>query len=190
MIPDIKPRPAIKPAGAQTADVIRRQILADFVALVGAHPELIASRPKCDAHGIADSPREDLSIRAVRIELEDARAVGFRSRVGNIRARTDGDVHLFAVWREDDIASPMSSAAQMCGATGKTCSQLFGWTARFEIAITIWKPDYAIGIRHIQELRIVAGWIKRDPEWFVQTAICKDFGDFRFSIGIDIAQHF
>src|SRR5437773_8106875 len=121
-------------------------MLADFVPLIGAHPEFIGPGPKCDGHGIADSPREDLSVRAVRIELEDARAVGFRSAVGNIRARADGDVHLFAIRRKDDIASPMSSAAQMRVATGNTGSQLFDWPASMEIVVAIRKPDYATGI--------------------------------------------
>src|SRR5207244_13651573 len=95
-ISDVKPRPAIKSAGTHTADVVGRQILADLVPLVRAHPKLVAAGAKCYSYSIANSPRIDFSIRSVGIELEDSRAIGFRSVVGNIRARTDGDVHLFA----------------------------------------------------------------------------------------------
>src|SRR5438445_13036249 len=57
VVAEVKPRPAIEATGPHTADVIRRQILADFISLVRAHPELVAVRTKCDSHCIADSPR-------------------------------------------------------------------------------------------------------------------------------------
>ena len=167
MIADVKPRPAIKAAGADTADVVGRQILANFVALIRAHPQLIAAGTKCYSYSIANSPRIDFSIRTIGIELEDSRAIGFRSVVGNIRARTDGDVHLFAIRREDDVACPMSAAAEACCATGEVRTQNFGWATCFEIAIAIGKTNYAIRIRDVQKLRIGTRRIKSDSEWFV-----------------------
>src|SRR5205807_7021614 len=137
VIADVKPRPSIKTARVDTADVVGRKIFTNFVALVRAHPQLVAARTKCDSYRVANSPRIDFSIRTIGIELEDSRAIGFRSVVGNIRARTDGDVHLSAIRREDDVACPMSAAAQMCGATREMCAQLFGWATCFEIAIAI-----------------------------------------------------
>jgi hypothetical protein len=47
------------------------------------------------------------------------------------------------------------------------CRKFLGWSARFEIAITIGKSNDAIGIRNVQKLRVVAGWIKSDPERLV-----------------------
>src|SRR5437870_1935345 len=152
VIADVKPRPAIKATGTHTADVVGRQIFTNFVALIRAHPQLIAAGTKCYSYSIANSPRIDFSIRSVGIELEDSRAIGFRSVVGNIRARTDGDVHLFAIRREDDVACPMSAAAQARRATRKTRYQLLGGPARFEIAIAIGKTNYAIGIRDVEKL--------------------------------------
>src|SRR5438874_6769114 len=152
MISDVIPRPAVKSAGTHTADVVGRQIFTNFVALIRTHPQLIAAGTKCDSYSIANSPRMDFSIRTIGIELEDSRAIGFRSVVGNIRARTDGDVHLFAIRREDDVACPMSAAAQMCGATREMCAQLFGWATCFEIAIAIGKSNYAVGIRDVEKL--------------------------------------
>ena len=69
------------------------------------------------------------------------------------------------------------------------CRELLGRPARFEIAITIWKSNHAISIPDVQKLRVVAGWIKSDPERFVQTAFCKNFGDIRLAIAVGIAQH-
>src|SRR5437879_2468401 len=112
-IADVKPRPAIKAARVDTADVVGRKIFADFIPLVRAHPKLVAAGTKCDSYRVADSPCVNFSISPIRIELEDARAIGFRSVVGNIRARTDGDVHLFAIRRDDDVASPVSPAPQI-----------------------------------------------------------------------------
>jgi hypothetical protein len=69
------------------------------------------------------------------------------------------------------------------------CGELLGGSARFEIAITIWKSNHAISIPDVHELRVVAGWIKSDPERFVQIAFCKSFSHIRFAIAVGIAQH-
>src|SRR5262245_50323088 len=89
MISDVIPGPAVKSAGTDTADVVWRQIFADFVPLVGAHPKLLCARPKCDADGVANSPGVNVLPAAIRIKLEDARAVFFRCVIGHIRARAD-----------------------------------------------------------------------------------------------------
>src|SRR6266480_8005496 len=78
MVADVKPWPAIESAGAHAADVIGRKIVADFVALVRAHPQLIRARAKCDSNSVANSPSVNLLSTAIRIELEDARAIRFR----------------------------------------------------------------------------------------------------------------
>src|SRR6266478_9407269 len=160
VIADVKPRPSIKTARVDTADVVGRKIFADFIPLIRAHPQLIAAGTKCYSYSIANSPRIDFSIRSVGIELENPRAIGFRSVVGNIRARTDGDVHLFAIRREDDVACPMSAATKACCATGKVRTQNFGWATCFEIAIAIRKSNYAVGIRYVEKLWIGTGRIK------------------------------
>ncbi len=69
------------------------------------------------------------------------------------------------------------------------CRELLGRSARFEIAITIRKSNHAISIRDVQKLRVVAGWIKSDPERFVQGLLCKNFGDVGLAIAVGIAQH-
>src|SRR5207249_6043755 len=56
MVADIKPGPAIKPAGFYTADVIGRQIIAEFIPLVCAHPELVTAGVKCDPDSVSNSP--------------------------------------------------------------------------------------------------------------------------------------
>src|SRR5512132_4064734 len=79
MISDVIPRPAVKSAGTHVADVVGWQIFADLVPLVCAHPQLVCAWPKRDADCVANSPGVNLLSGAVRIELEDARAIFFRS---------------------------------------------------------------------------------------------------------------
>src|SRR5437016_9501838 len=89
MVADIKPRPAIKAARFNTADVIGRQIIAEFVPLVCAHPELVAARTKRDPDSVSNSPRINFLTAAIGIEFENARALRFRGIVGIVRTRTD-----------------------------------------------------------------------------------------------------
>src|SRR6266498_4146011 len=89
MVANEKPGPAIKAAGPHTADVIGWQILPDFVPLIGAHPEFIAARSKCDPDSVSNSPRINFLPAAIGFELEDARAICFRGVVGNIGTRSD-----------------------------------------------------------------------------------------------------
>src|SRR5712672_1038042 len=97
MIADVIPWPAVKSAGTHAADVVGWQIFADLIPLVCAHPKLVCAWPKRDADGVANSPSVNLSPAAVRIKLEDARAIFFRSVIRHIRARADRDVHFFTV---------------------------------------------------------------------------------------------
>src|SRR6266550_4378095 len=92
MVANVEPGPAIKAARAHTADVIRWQILPDFVPLVRAHPELIAARSTCNPHGVPNSPCVNFLPAAIRIELENAGTISFRGIIGIIRARADRDV--------------------------------------------------------------------------------------------------
>src|SRR5262245_59086711 len=69
------------------------------------------------------------------------------------------------------------------------CCEFLGWSTRFEIAVTIWKPNDAIGVRNVQKLRVVPGWIKSNTEWLVQTSFCKSFSHIRLAITVCIAQH-
>src|SRR5439155_20041743 len=78
VVSDVKPGPAIKTADAHAADVVWWQILADFVSLVCAHPELIAARSKCDPDGVPNSPRINFLVAGIGVELEDASAICFR----------------------------------------------------------------------------------------------------------------
>src|SRR5437667_6204988 len=75
MVADVKPRPAIKAARFNTTDVIGRQIFTEFVPLVCAHPELVATRTKCDPDGVSNSPRVHFLSAAIEIEFENARAI-------------------------------------------------------------------------------------------------------------------
>src|SRR6267143_2687534 len=85
MIADVKPRPAIKAAGTHTADVVGRQIFADLVSLIGAHPELVRAGAKRNSDGVANAPRVNLLSGAIGIKLKDARAIFFRGLIGHIR---------------------------------------------------------------------------------------------------------
>jgi len=84
----------------------------------------------------------------------------------------------------------MSAASQKPSATGKLRAQLFRRAARFEIAISVRKTNYSVGIRHVQKLRIIARRIKRHPEWLVEIALGKNPGHVRFTRVLCVAQNF
>src|SRR5439155_26618118 len=92
VIAEVKPRPAIKPAGAHTADVIRRQIFTDLVPLVIAHPEPVAVWAKGDPDGVANSPCVNFSIGTIGVEIENTRAFGLGRIIGILRTRPDRDL--------------------------------------------------------------------------------------------------
>src|SRR4030095_9863950 len=166
MISDVIPRPAVKSAGTHAADVVGRQIFADLVPLVCAHPKLVCAWPKGDADGVANSPGVNLLLTAVRIKLKDARAIFFRRVIRHIRARSNRYVHFFTVRRKDNTSCPVPTTAHQPSGR-QMCRELLGWSARFKIAVAIGKSNDAISIRDVQKLRVAAWWIKSDPERFV-----------------------
>src|SRR5438552_588738 len=164
-------------------------MFAEYVSLVGAHPELVRAGAKRNSDGVANAPRVNLLSGAIGIKLEDARAIGFRGTIRIIRARTDGNVHFFAIGRKNDVARPVAAAAQPRRATGKMRAQIFRRSASFEIASAIWKPNHAVGISYVQELRLITGRIKGDSKWPVQVVFCKDFIGVRPAALLCIAQY-
>src|SRR6266480_1255202 len=130
MISDVIPRPAVKSAGTHAADVVWRQIFADLVPLVCAHPKLVFAWPKRDADGVANSPGVNLLPATVRIKLEDARAIFFRGVIRHIRARADRHVHFFTIRRKHNASCPMSATEQQ-RAGREMCGELLRWSTRF-----------------------------------------------------------
>src|SRR5438105_5477123 len=106
VVADVKPGPAIETVGADTTDVVGRQILAKFVPLVCAHPELVAGGPKCNSDGVSNSPRINFLPSSVGIEFEYARAICFGGVIRNIRTRSNWNIHLLAIGWKDDVARP------------------------------------------------------------------------------------
>ena len=146
MVANVKPGPAIKTTGPHAADVIRRQILTDFVTLVRAHPEFIAAGPQRHGDGVPNSPRVNFSPAAIGIELENTSTIRFGGVVGDIGARADGNIHFLAIGGKDDVARPVSAAAQVSRTAGKMRTQLFGRSAGFEVAVAVRKSNYTIRI--------------------------------------------
>src|ERR1044071_3572045 len=95
VISDIEPGPAVESATLHAADVIGNQIVAQLVALVRAHPKLVRPRTKLDPDRIPDSPGKNVLTGPVRIELENARAIGLGSVVRGVREGADRDIHFF-----------------------------------------------------------------------------------------------
>src|SRR5438067_3170945 len=122
VIPEVEPRPAVKPAALDAADVIRHEVFAQLVPLIRAHPKVVGPRPELDADRVPDSPGENILAGAVGIELEDAGAIGFGGVVRSIRERADRDIHFYPGPRERDVACPMPAAAQK-STTGKLGTQ-------------------------------------------------------------------
>ena len=71
-VAEVIPGPAVEAAGLDAADVIRHEAVAERVALVHAHPEIVRAGAELDADGVAHAPGEDFLAGAIGIELEDA----------------------------------------------------------------------------------------------------------------------
>ena len=67
--------------------------------------------------------------------------------------------------------------------------QLLRWPARFDIAIAIRKPNHAVGISYVQELRLITGWIKGDSKRPVQVLFGEDFIGVGHAALLCIAQY-
>src|SRR5437868_10261507 len=89
VVPNVEPWQAVESARRDMADVIRHQIVAELVTLVRAHPKLVRLRTKFYPDRVADSPAKHIPAGPVRIELEDARPIGFGGVVRHIRKRTN-----------------------------------------------------------------------------------------------------
>src|SRR5437660_12915173 len=51
------------------------------------------------------------------------------------------------------------------------------------------KPNQAVGISYVEELRLITGWIKGDSKWPVQAVFGKDFIGVRPAALLCIAQY-
>ena len=110
------PGPAIKAAFLHVSDVVGRHIVAEGVAFVGGAPEIARFRLNRFANAVADAGGVDAHTGAVGIELQHVGAAHFGGiviGVIHVRTRADGDQHLFAVAREDDVARPMTAAKRV-----------------------------------------------------------------------------
>src|SRR5208283_1443155 len=78
MAAEVEPRPSVKPAFANTRDVIGREVVAESVALVSGAPESASERIDSHADAIAESAGGDASLCAVGLELQNVRPVVLR----------------------------------------------------------------------------------------------------------------
>ena len=117
-----------------------------------------------DADRVADSPCVNFASRAVGIELEYPRPVSFGRIVGIVRSGTDRDVHLFAIGREREAASPMPATAQQT-ARRKFGAQLFRRAARPQVAVAIGVTNHTVRVGDVEKLWVRPRRIKGDPEW-------------------------
>src|SRR5436309_3319846 len=67
----VVPGPAVEGALHNPRDIVRRQIVAEAVALIGRAPDVAAVRRDRQAGSVADAAGENPSILAVGIEDED-----------------------------------------------------------------------------------------------------------------------
>src|SRR5579884_1819610 len=167
---DVIPRPSIEATFLNVRDVVRREIVADFVALVHRAPQLSRFGMDRFADTIANSPGIDAEAAAVRIEFEHVGAVifdGIVVSVIDVRVRANRDEHLLAIGREDDVARPVAAAAQVSAA--RQIGDLLLWPACLHVAILVREANDRIGVADVHPLRIRPGRIEVDAEWFAQS---------------------
>lgn len=129
LIAQVKPRPAVEASGRDATNVIGHRIVAQFIALVRARPQLIASGPDGDADGVANSQRVNFAPAAVGVELKNAGAIRFLRVVGIVRGGANRDMHFLPIGRENETASPAAATAQE-PASRNSRAKFFRRTAR------------------------------------------------------------
>src|SRR5207302_8732922 len=112
---DVIPGPAVESSVLNVGDVIRRQIVAQVVALIDRAPKFASFRLHGNADRIANAPGKHAFSRSVRVEFQDVGTVilgGIIIRVVRIGAGADRDIYFLSIARERDVARPVASTAQ------------------------------------------------------------------------------
>src|SRR6202030_156660 len=100
---DVVPGPAVEATVAHAGDVVRRQIVAEPVALVDRGPEFAGRGVDRQADRIADAGGEAAHAAAVRIEFQNVGAQRFVGAVADVGGGAHRHEHLAAVPQEGDV---------------------------------------------------------------------------------------
>ena len=199
VIAQIKPGPAVEGTLFHACDVVRHEVIAQAVTLVGRGPQIARIGMNGDAHAIANAVREGaerqlafgicdqdcgaigLGVPArtqavLRVPGRGLAAVLFAHAFGDVRSRTDRDEEPLAVEGKSNVARAVAAVA-----LGQLRYDRFGRTARLQVAALIRDAHHRIIVPHVNPLGMISRRIKSDPERPVET-LCKNLilrGAFR-----------
>src|SRR5258708_18386602 len=109
----IEPWPAVEPAIFDVRDVVRRQVVSEFVPLIHRAPQLSALRLDGYADRIANAIRIDAKSAAIGVVFQNVSAMqllGIVVGVVIIRMRAHGNVHLLAVPGKSNVTGPVTAS--------------------------------------------------------------------------------
>src|SRR5437879_12418514 len=112
---NVVPGPTVEASVLNVGNVIGREIIAEFVALINGGPEFAGLWVDGNTYCIADTPRVNTQPGAIGVRLQDVRPVKFNGIVVGIvdvRLRSDRYVHLLPIQRKHNVARPVSPSAQ------------------------------------------------------------------------------
>ncbi|MNZ52890.1 hypothetical protein D3C78_707540 [compost metagenome] len=143
----IAERPAIEAPVLDRGDVVRHQVVAEFVPFIDGSPEFSAVRLPAHAVGVAQARGENPLVAGGAINFPDRRATCFllQAIFRDVAVRADGHVQLAAVLAGDDVFGPVMVQC----ATGQV-DHLHGGGGDRSGAVCIVEAQQPIRIRDVQ----------------------------------------
>ena len=166
MVAEIVPGPAIEGARRHVRYIVRRQVVAESIALVDGAPERAGSWLDRKARTIANAGRVDALVLALRIEGEDVGAAllvaerGADRRLGDVglilarrafcdvAAGADRNEQRLVIGRESEVARPVSPAARQA-------RNRLGGAGGLHLSAAIGKAHHGVRRRDIDEPRLL-----------------------------------
>ncbi len=170
MTAHVVPRPAEESALRHAGHVVRNQVIAQVVPLIGGAPQLSRAGIDGFTHTVPDSVCIDLNELALRSELQHVRAVeltGVGVRVIHVGTGTHGDQHVPAVFAEDHVTGPVAASRQLSVARD-VGHHGFRGAAGVEVALGVGEALNGRGIADVDKLRMLRR-IERDTKGMVQS---------------------
>ncbi len=185
VIAGVVPGPAIEGAWLDMGGVVRRQVVAQHVALVHRAPDLAGGRlagqaravaeaggidVQAPAHGVGDQHIGPVPVlapggpEAVGLVVGDGlghRLVG--QALIEVALGAHRDEQALAVGREGKVARPVSA-----GGGAQLGDDHLGRAPGLQVAVAIGKADHPIGLGHIDPLRVGPRRVEGDAERLVQ----------------------
>src|SRR3989442_16041848 len=154
---NVVPGPTVEASVLNVGNVIGREIIAEFVALINGGPEFAGLWVDGNTYCIADTPRVNARAGSIGVRLQDVRPVKFNGIVVGIvdvRLGSARYVNLLTSQRKHNVARPVSPSAQQPAAR-EIGHNHFPRTAGLQVSVLVWEANDGVGIR---KKKRIWGW--------------------------------